>query len=240
MREETGAAKGAEDAVRAVRRGSPTSEGARATRERSALSAMRSLAVFCGSHAGRDARHRAAAEELGRELARRRMRLVYGGGSVGLMGVVADAALSAGGSVTGVIPRFLADREVGHRGLTELCLVESMHERKAAIAERADAFVALPGGIGTLEEIFEAWTWVQLGLHGKPCGLLNVAGFFDPLVEFLDRTVDAGFLGAAHRALLQVAPTVDELLARLAAAPAPPAAKWLRDAADGDAVARRG
>lgn len=206
------------------------------------MSPLRALAVFCGSHSGNDPRHRAAAEELGRELARREVRLVYGGGSVGLMGVVADAALAAGGRVTGVLPRFLHDREVGHRGLTELRLVESMHERKAVMAERSDAFVALPGGIGTLEEIFEVWTWVLLGLHDKPCGLLNVAGYFDPLVEFLDRTVAAGFVGAAQRALLQVAPGVDELLARLASAPVPPPAKWSEGAAErrDDAVARRG
>jgi len=197
---------------------------------------VRALAVFCGSHAGRDPRHREAAAALGGELARRRVRLVYGGGSVGLMGVLADAVLAAGGEVVGVLPRFLFEREVGHRDLTELRLVDSMHERKAVMAERSDAFVALPGGIGTLEEIFEIWTWVLLGLHRKPCGLLNVGGYFDPLVAFLDRTVDEGFVGAPQRALLQVAGDPAELLERLAAAPAPPAAKWTAD----DGPARRG
>ena len=203
------------------------------------MSGLRALAVYCGSHAGRDPAHGAAAAELGREAARRGIRLVTGGGSVGLMGIVADAALAAGGEVVGVIPRFLVDREVGHRGLTELVVVESMHERKAEIAARADAFVALPGGIGTLEELFETWTWVQLGLHRKPCGLLNSGGYFDPLIAFLDRSVAQGFVAARHRGLLQVAADVGGLLASLAAAPEPPAAKWTVSA-DGDAIERRG
>ena len=188
---------------------------------------MRSVAVFCGSHHGHDPVFGRAAEAFGREIARRGLRLVYGGGSVGLMGVVADSALSEGGEVVGVIPRFLADREVQHRGLTELHVVGSMHERKATIAELSDAFVALPGGIGTLEEIFEIWTWVQLGLHVKPCGLLDVGGYFDPLVEFLDRTVSAGFVAAGHRALLQVADDPAQLLDRLERAPPPPPPKWI-------------
>jgi hypothetical protein len=203
---------------------------------------VRSLAVFCGSHAGHDPRHSAAAAELGQTLARRGTRVVYGGGSVGLMGVVADAALAAGGEVVGVIPRFLFEREVGHRGLTELRVVESMHERKATIAELSDGFVALPGGVGTLEEICEIWTWVLLGLHRKPCGLLNVARYFDGLVAFLDGAVAAGFVAPAQRALLQVATDVPALLASLAAAPLPPPPKWTPGApAPGDdGVARRG
>lgn len=203
---------------------------------------MRALAVFCGSHAGHDPRHRAAAAELGATLAARGVRVVYGGGSVGLMGAVADAALARGGEVVGVIPRFLFEREVGHPGLTELRVVESMHERKATIAELSDGFVALSGGVGTLEEISEIWTWVLLGLHRKPCGLLNVAGYFDGLVEFLDGAVAAGFVAPSQRALLQVAADVPALLASLAAAPPPPAPKWTPGApgpAD-DGVARRG
>jgi len=187
---------------------------------------VRSLAVFCGSHSGGDARFGATAAELGRELARRRVRLIYGGGSVGLMGQLADAALAAGGEVIGVIPRFLLEREVGHRGVTEMKVVASMHERKAAIGELADAFVALPGGIGTLEEIFETWTWVQLGLHGKPCALLDVGGYFAPLIEFLDGMAAHGFVSRRQREVLQVARSVDELFAKLLAAPAPPPAKW--------------
>lgn len=201
---------------------------------------MRSLAVYCGSHAGHDPAHREAAATLGREAARRGLRIVTGGGSVGLMGALADATLAAGGEVIGVIPRFLVEREVGHRGLSELVIVESMHERKATIAARADAFVALPGGIGTLEELFETWTWVLLGLHRKPCGLLNSGGYFDPLIEFLDRTVAEGFVGAGHRDLLQVAPDAGGLLSRLAAAPAPPAAKWTTEHGDAEAIERRG
>jgi uncharacterized protein (TIGR00730 family) len=201
---------------------------------------VRSLAVYCGSHSGRDPAHVAAAEELGREAARQGIRIVTGGGSVGLMGALADATLAAGGEVVGVIPRFLVDREVGHRGLTELVVVESMHERKAAIAALAGAFAALPGGIGTLEELFETWTWVQLGLHRKPCGLLNSGGYFDPLIDFLDRSVAEGFVAARHRALLQVAPDAEGLLALLAAAPAPPAAKWSGGADGEDAIERRG
>jgi uncharacterized protein (TIGR00730 family) len=185
-----------------------------------------SICVFCGSHAGRGERYRAAARGFGEELARRGLTLVYGGGHVGLMGIVADAVMSAGGKVIGVIPRFLLEREVGHGGLTELHVVESMHERKAKMAEHADAFVALPGGVGTLEEIFEAWTWVLLGLHTKPIGLLQVDGFFDPLLAYLDRTVEEGFVSAAHRRLLKVSNDPAVLLAKLARVEPPPAAKW--------------
>jgi uncharacterized protein (TIGR00730 family) len=131
------------------------------------------------------------------------------------MGALADAALAAGGEVIGVIPQALVDREHGHRGLTRLHVVESMHARKAMMAELADGFVALPGGLGTLEELFEVWTWAQLGLHRKPCGLLNAGGFFAPLVTFLDHLVDAGFVSPAHRSILAVAPSGDELLARM-------------------------
>ena len=184
---------------------------------------MKNLGVFCGSHSGRGEVYRSAAAEFAREVARRGLTIVYGGGNVGLMGVVADAALAAGGRVIGVLPRFLQERELGHAALTELHLVDSMHERKAKMAELSDAFVALPGGLGTLEELFEAWTWMQLGLQHKPCGLLSVGGFFDPLLAFLDRASEEGFVTANHRALLKVASDPAVLLSKLASA-VPPAA----------------
>jgi len=184
---------------------------------------MKNLGVFCGSHSGRGEVYRSAADEFAREVARRGLTIVYGGGNVGLMGVVADAALAAGGRVIGVLPRFLQERELGHAALTELHLVDSMHERKAKMAELSDAFVALPGGLGTLEELFEAWTWMQLGLQHKPCGLLAVGGFFDPLLAFLDRASEEGFVTANHRALLKVASDPAVLLSKLASA-VPPAA----------------
>ena len=194
---------------------------------------MRSVAVFCGSRLGHRAAYREAAAALDRAAAERGVTVVYGGGNVGLMGVLADAVLAAGGEIVGVIPRFLVEREVGHQRLTRLLRVDSMHERKARIGEMADAFVALPGGLGTLEELFEVWTWNLLGLHGKPCGLLDVEGYFEPLVDFLDRTVREGFVSAGHRALLAVETDPVRLLERLAAAPAPPAPKWTgRDAPD--------
>jgi hypothetical protein len=178
---------------------------------------VQSVALFCGSNAGRDPAFAAAAAAFGAEVARRGLRLVYGGGSVGLMGVAADAALAGGGEVVGVIPRFLFEREAGHGGLTELRIVESMHERKATMAALADAFVALPGGIGTFEEIFEILSWAQLGLHAKPCALLDVAGYFAPLDALLDGAVAAGFVHRRHRALLATARSPAELLDRLAA-----------------------
>jgi len=187
---------------------------------------LRSLAVFCGSSPGHDPVYRRGVAEFGAELARRGIRLIYGGGSVGLMGVLADAAAAGGGEAVGVIPRFLAEREVEHRGLTELVVVDSMHERKARMAELADGFVALPGGLGTLEELFEVWTWVQLGIYAKPCGALDVAGYFAKLVEFLDDSVRAGFVGSAHRDLLIVERRPAALLDRLAMRPSPPPAKW--------------
>lgn len=190
---------------------------------------MKSLGVFCGSHTGRGESYRAAAAQFGREVARRGITIVYGGGNVGLMGVVADAALAAGGRVIGVLPRFLMDREVGHTGLSELHLVDSMHERKAKMAELSDAFVALPGGLGTLEEIFEAWTWVVLGLQQKPCGLLAVGNFYEPLLAFLDRAVEEGFVSSGHRALLKVANDPAVLLAKLASAGQPPAPRPAAD-----------
>jgi uncharacterized protein (TIGR00730 family) len=160
--------------------------------------------VFCGSSAGADSAYRTAAERLGVALAASGRRLVYGGGDIGLMGALADAALAAGAEVVGVIPQHLVDREVAHRRLSDLRVVGSMHERKALMAGLSDGFVVLPGGLGTLEEFFEVWTWGQLGLHRKPYGLLNVASFFDPLLRFLDHAVTERFIRPEHRALLVV------------------------------------
>jgi uncharacterized protein (TIGR00730 family) len=173
---------------------------------------LASVCVFCGSSPGVDHAFAAAAEEVGRLLATQGRRLVYGGGRIGLMGTVADSALAHGGEVIGVIPRALAEKEVAHSGLSELRVVASMHERKAAMAELADGFIALPGGIGTLEEFFEVWTWGQLGLHHKPFGLLNVAGFFDPLLAFLDRLTDQRFLRPEHRGMLCTRSVAGDLL----------------------------
>jgi uncharacterized protein (TIGR00730 family) len=188
---------------------------------------MNRLCVFCGSSVGNDPAYRTLAAELGRTLARRGVTVVYGGGRVGLMGVLADAALADGGEVIGVIPQALMDRELGHVGLTELHVVESMHARKALMAELADGFVALPGGLGTLEELFEVWTWAQLGMHRKPCGLLDTGDFFAPLVGFLDQLVAHGFVGAAHRAMLTVATSPHELLERFSAYTPPAVPKWV-------------
>ena len=186
---------------------------------------MKRLCVFCGSSPGHDPAYGAAAAQLGRVLAERGIGLVYGGGRVGLMGKLADAALAAGGEVIGVIPQALVEREVGHRGLTQLRVVDSMHARKALMGELAEGFIALPGGVGTLEELFEVWSWATLGLHRKPCGLLDVGRFFAPLVEFLDRQVKAGFIHPTYRAMLVVASAPEELLDAFAAYE-PPAEKW--------------
>jgi uncharacterized protein (TIGR00730 family) len=163
---------------------------------------LRTVCVYAGSSPGADPRYAQAATALGAEVGRRGLGLVYGGGMVGLMGVVADAALAAGADVTGVIPRALDAREISHAGLTELLVVDTMHQRKALMAERADAFVALPGGVGTMEELIEAFTWTQLAIHEKPVGLLDVAGYWGPLAAMLDRTVEAAFLSAERRATL--------------------------------------
>ena len=176
-----------------------------------------SVCVFCGSSAGASPAYVEAAREFARESVRRRIRIVYGGASVGLMGALADAALQAGGTVVGVMPRALVDREVAHRGLTELRVVETMHERKAMMAELSDAFVALPGGLGTLEELFEVWTWGMLGLHVKPYGALNVNGYYAPLSSFLDHARDEGFIRAAQRAELTVRDSCADLLDALSA-----------------------
>ena len=173
---------------------------------------MRRVCVFCGSSAGSRPEYRRSAEIFGSVLARRGVGLVYGGGSVGLMGALANAVLVGGGEVTGIIPRALWEREIAHTGTTHLEVVDGMHPRKARMAELADAFVALPGGLGTLEELFEVWTWAQLGIHGKPLGLLNVEGYFDPLIAFLEHAVAERFVLAAHRALLRVEREPERLL----------------------------
>jgi uncharacterized protein (TIGR00730 family) len=188
---------------------------------------MRRVCIYAGSNPGTDPAFAAGARDLATTLAERGIGVVYGGGKVGLMGVIADTALAAGGEVIGVMPQALIDREIGHPGLTELKVVASMHERKAQMADLADAFVAVPGGIGTLEELIEVYTWSQLGIHDKACGVLNVNGYYDGLVAFLDDAVDAGFLRPQHRAVLAVAETAEELLDRLAAFTPPTVAKWL-------------
>jgi uncharacterized protein (TIGR00730 family) len=173
------------------------------------------VCVYCGSRPGLKASYTQAARELGAEIGRRGWAMVYGGGNVGLMGEVADTAMAAGARVTGIIPESLSAREVAHRGLTELHVVADMHVRKRMMAERADMFLALPGGIGTLEELFEVWTWHQLGYHAKPIGLLNVDGYFDSLLQFMQVTTEQGFLSAQQHANLQVDTSVPTLLERL-------------------------
>ena len=175
-----------------------------------------SVCVYCGSRFGASPAFLEAAQALGQAIAARGWRLVYGGGNVGLMGATADAALAAGGHVVGVIPERLMNREVGHRGLTELHVVQTMHERKRLMAELADAFIALPGGIGTLEELFEVWTWRHLGYHDQPIGLLNVGGFYDPLLAFMNHTREAGFVDDLQQAMLTVSADPQDLLDRLA------------------------
>ena len=189
---------------------------------------LQRICVFCGSHSGADPAFKAAAIELGEQMVERGLGLVYGGGNVGLMGAMADAALAAGGEVIGVIPSSLRDREAAHHGVTELLVVETMHERKRLMYGRAQAVAALPGGIGTFDELFESLTWNQLGIHQKPAALLNVGGYFDPLVAMLDRAVDCGFVGAEHREFLQVAPTVTALLDALVAYRPPAGDAWVR------------
>jgi len=184
------------------------------------------VCVFCGSRSGRRPAHVELARELGEALGRNGLGLVYGGAALGLMGAVADGALAAGGEVIGVLPHQLAAREIAHPGLTELRLVDSMLERKALMVELADAFVALPGGLGTLDELFEVLTWGQLGLHAKPCALLDPSGYFEDLLAYLDHTVEEGFVHPAHRAMLTCSPSVDALLAELARARPARVDKW--------------
>ena len=188
---------------------------------------MKSLCVFCGSSFGHRELFLETAAELGRRLGKNGIRLIYGGGNVGLMGVVANAALAHGGEVTGVIPQFLKDWEVAHLDVTELIVTQTMHERKALMAERADGFVALPGGFGTLDELFEILTWKQLRLHAKPIVLLNVGGFFDPLITMVDKMVAEGYVSIQNRQLLHVAATLDDVFGLLAHRSVSAEATWV-------------
>jgi uncharacterized protein (TIGR00730 family) len=188
---------------------------------------LSSICVFCGSNAGAQPAYVETAEAVGRGLAQRGVRVVYGGARVGMMGALADAARSAGGEVVGVMPQAMFDREIGHTGLDDLRVVGSMHERKALMAELSDAFIALPGGVGTLEELFEVYTWAQLGIHEKPLGLLDVAGYYRPLVGFLDHAVREHFVRPSTRSLLAVGDHLDDLLAALEAWQPPTEHKWL-------------
>jgi uncharacterized protein (TIGR00730 family) len=187
---------------------------------------MKRICVFCGSNAGARSEYAEAARALATVLAERKLGIVYGGGNVGLMGVLADAALARGGEVIGVIPQKLVDKEVAHRGVTKLLVVETMHERKALMNDLSDAFLALPGGFGTLDEFFEVLTWSQLGFHGKPCALLNVAGYYDGMLAMLDHAVTERFLRPAHRELVIADTDPLRLLQRLSAFVPAPKGKW--------------
>lgn len=188
---------------------------------------MRRLCVYCGSSFGNQPLFREVAEETGRKLAAAGLGLVYGGGGVGLMGLLADAVLAQGGEVIGVIPRKLVELEKAHRGVTQLIEVDTMHERKQAMMDHADGFLVLPGGYGTLEELFEVLAWLQLGYHTKPVGLLNVGGYYDPLVKMLDAMVTNEFLHPAHHELLLVDQDIEALLGRMTDFFAPDVSKWL-------------
>jgi uncharacterized protein (TIGR00730 family) len=185
------------------------------------MATLTSLCVYCGSSERVAESHKEAAADLGRAAAQRGVRIVFGGGRVGLMGVLAEAALQAGGKVTGIIPEQLRAREVGHDGIGDLRVVGTMHARKQLMCEDSDAFCALPGGLGTLDETFEIVTWKQLGIHDKPVVLVNVAGYWDPLVRLVEHQAEAGYVRAAHRELFQVVETVDQIFETVAAAPEP-------------------
>jgi len=179
------------------------------------MTKIQSICVFCGSSPGRKSVYMRAAEDLGREIARRGITLVYGGASVGLMGAIARTVMDEGGRVIGVIPESMKDQEIAQEGLLEMYVVSSMHARKAKMEELSDAFIALPGGFGTLEEIFEVVTWAQLGIHTKPCGVLNVAGYYDQLLAFLDHTVDEGFIYGLHRDVVLTAEDSSAMIDRM-------------------------
>ena len=185
------------------------------------------IAIYCGANGGHDSFYRTAAAGVASFLAKEGIGLVYGGGNVGLMGTIADAALAAGGKVIGVIPQSLMEKELGHGGVTELHVVGSMHERKQMMVDLSDGFIALPGGFGTLDELFETLTWLQLSFHGKPVGLLNVNGFFDGLLVFLDHMASQGFLKQAHRDCVLVSSDPAELLEKMRAFKAPDLGKWI-------------
>jgi uncharacterized protein (TIGR00730 family) len=190
---------------------------------------MKSITIFCGSSDGSEDIYRSQAISLGKTLAQRNIQIVYGGAKVGLMGAVADAALDEGGAVTGVLPRFLRTREIAHEGLSELIMVDSMHERKTKMQELSDGFIALPGGFGTLEELFEILTWAQLGLHKKPVGLLNVEGFYDHLQHLLNKMVAKGFLKEVNYSMLLVDKDIPELLEKMNRYRAPVVGKWITE-----------
>ncbi len=191
------------------------------------MNKLESICLFCGASPGANPAYKDAAADFGATLAKQKIRLVYGGGSVGLMGVAADACLANGGEVIGVIPRMLMEKEVGHSGVTEMHVVETMHERKALMTNISDGFIALPGGYGTLDELFESLTWQQLAYHTKPIGLLNVGGFFDGLIQFLDHARDERFLRDLHRESLQTDVDLMTLIEKLRHAVAPDTGKWL-------------
>ena len=195
------------------------------------VNTLRSICLFCGSSSGVDPAFKLAAAQLGIMLAHNNIRLIYGGGHVGLMGVAADACLKAGGEVVGIIPKKLMEKEVGHTGLTQMHVVDTMHERKALMTQLSDAFIALPGGYGTLDELFEALTWQQLAYHLLPVGVLNVSGFFDHLVQFLDHARDQRLLRDAHRDSLLVDTDLAQLIARMQSFVPPNNEKWLDRAA---------
>lgn len=188
---------------------------------------MKNITVFCGSNSGFRTDYAEAAKNLARLFVQNNIRLVYGGGNVGLMGIIADEVMRAGGKVVGIIPDSLDKKEVGHRGITELRVVESMHERKAQMAELADGFIAMPGGIGTFEEFFEILTWAQLGFHEKPCAILNIAGYYDGLLALCDNAVNEGFLRPAHRQLILDDSDPEILLEKMRNLKPVPVEKWI-------------
>ena len=190
---------------------------------------MKSICVYCGSSFGKQSAYAASARAMAKTMVQRDMTLVYGGASVGIMGEIADTVLKGGGKVVGVIPQALVDKEVSHAGLTQLHIVASMHERKALMAELSDGFVALPGGFGTLEELFEVLTWAQLGFHQKPVALLNVANYYDGLLSFLDRATDEMFVKTAHRELLIAEASSEQLIDRMESFSPPSSTKWITD-----------
>lgn len=201
---------------------------------------MEKIAVYCGSSAGPNEIYRVQAARLGRSLAEIGIHVIFGGGKIGMMGVLADAALEAGGEVTGVIPGFLHIKEVAHSGLTELITVETMHQRKALIERMCDAAIALPGGFGTLDELFEMLTWGQLGLHDKPVGILNVNGFFDHILAAVDRMVEDGFLKDLNRDMILVSEDIEELLERMQNFAPPSVRKWIMDGDPSNSIPFKG
>lgn len=188
---------------------------------------MKRVCVFCGANKGSIPAYADAVRRIGKTLAKRKIGVVYGGGNIGLMGLLADTVLSAGGEVVGVIPRFMKKQEVAHEDLTQLFVVGSMHHRKAKMEVLSDGFIALPGGIGTLEEFFEVWSWAQLGIHVKPFGILNVAGYFNPLIAMMDHIVSQGFMKQKHRDMVSVDSDIDALLDKMEAYRSPKQTAWM-------------